>query len=45
MANKHASLEALFTDIAKAIREKTGETNAIAAAQIPIVIREKLQKQ
>ena len=43
MANKHASLDALFTDIADAIREKTGETGTIAAAQIPSVIRESLQ--
>ena len=43
MANKHASLDALFTDIADVIREKTGETGAIAAAQIPSVIRNKLQ--
>ena len=43
MANKHASLDALFTDIADVIREKTGETGAIAAAQFPSVIRNKLQ--
>ena len=43
MANKHASLDALFTDIADAIREKTGEDGTIAAAQIPSVIRESLQ--
>ena len=43
MANKHASLDDLFTDIANAIREKTGDTGTIAAAQIPSVIRERLQ--
>lgn len=43
MANKHASLDALFTDIADVIREKTGETGTIAAAQIPSMIRNKLQ--
>lgn len=43
MANKHASLDALFTDIADVIREKTGETGTIAAAQIPSVIRNNLQ--
>ena len=45
MANKHASLDVLFTDIADAIREKTGETGTIAATQIPSVIRESLQKK
>ena len=35
MANKHASLSALFTDIANAIREKTGDTASIVADQFP----------
>ena len=43
MANKHASLDALFTDIADTIREKTGDTGTIAAAQFPSVIRSSLQ--
>ena len=43
MANKHASLDALFTDIADAIREKTGETASIIADDFPDVIRERLQ--
>ena len=43
MANKHASLDALFTDIADAIREKTGDTATIVADDFPDVIREKLQ--
>ena len=43
MANKHASLDALFTDIADAIREKTGDSGTIAATQIPSVIRGSLQ--
>ena len=43
MANKHANLDALFTDIANAIREKTGESGTIAAAQLPSVIRSSLQ--
>ena len=43
MANKHASLDALFTDIADAIREKTGTTDSIAAVGIPSVIRESLE--
>lgn len=43
MANKHASLDALFTDIANAIREKTGDTATIVADDFPDVIREKLQ--
>ena len=45
MANKHASLDALFADIANAIREKTGTTDSIAAVDIPSLIRENLQKQ
>ena len=43
MANKHASLDALFSDIADAIREKTGETASIAAYYFPDMIRERLQ--
>ena len=43
MANKHASLDALFTDIADAIREKTGDTASIVADDFPNVIRERLQ--
>lgn len=43
MANKHASLAALFTDIAEAIREKTGDTASIVADDFPSVIRERLQ--
>ena len=45
MANKHSNLDSLFTDIADAIREKTGTTDSIAAVDIPSVIRENLQKQ
>ena len=43
MANKHASLDALFTDIADAIREKTGDTASIIADDFPDVIRDRLQ--
>ena len=43
MANKHASLYALFADIADAIREKTGDTATIVADDFPDVIRERLQ--
>ena len=43
MANKHASLGALFADIADAIREKTGDTASIIADDFPGVIRESLQ--
>ena len=43
MANKHASLDALFTDIADAIREKTGDASVIVADDFPDVIRESLQ--
>ena len=43
MANTHASLNALFTDIADAIREKTGDTATIVADDFPDVIREMLQ--
>ena len=44
MANKHASLDALFTDIADAIREKTGGTDTVVASDFPKVIRENLEK-
>ena len=43
MANKHASLDALFADIADAIREKTGTTATIVADDFPDVIRNVLQ--
>ena len=43
MANTHTSLSALFTDIADAIREKTGDTASIVADDFPDVIREMLQ--
>lgn len=42
MSNTHASLSALFTDIADAIRELTGDTGTIVADQFPGVIRSKL---
>ena len=44
MANKHASLDALFTDIADAIREKIGGTDTVVASDFPEVIRESLEK-
>ena len=40
MANKHASLDVLFTDIADAIREKTGDTGTIPAVEFPKTILE-----
>ena len=43
MANKHASLDALFADIANAIREKTGDTGTIPTAEFPSMIRERLE--
>ena len=43
MANKHASLKALFADIADAIREKTREIDSIIADDFPDVIRERLE--
>lgn len=43
MVNKHISLEDLFADIADAIREKTGNTEIIPAAEFPSMIRDKLQ--
>lgn len=39
MANTHSSLSALFTDIADAIRELTGETGTIVADEFPDYIR------
>ena len=39
MANKHNTLRNLFTDIADAIREKTGSTDAIIADNFPNIIR------
>ena len=38
MANKHDTLNSLFTDIADAIREKTGSTEKIVADDFPEVI-------
>lgn len=38
MANAHSTLASLFTDIAKAIRSKTGGTGAIVADQFPDAI-------
>ena len=43
MAETYSTLAALFTDIADAIREKTGETGSIVADDFPDVIRERLQ--
>ena len=43
MANKHASLDALFTDIADAIRELTGDEGIIPAVEFPNMIRNKLE--
>ena len=43
MANKHSTLTGLFTDIADAIREKTGDTATIVADDFPDVIRKRLQ--
>lgn len=43
MANKHSTLTALFTDIADAIREITGDTDLIIADDFPDVIRDRLQ--
>ncbi len=43
MANTHASLTALFADIADAIREKTGDTGTIVADKFPGIIRDNLQ--
>ena len=43
MANKHASLDALFADIADAIREKTGDEGTIPAVEFPNLIRDRLE--
>ena len=43
MAETYSTLAALFTDIADAIREKTGDTATITADDFPDVIRERLQ--
>ena len=43
MAETYLSLVALFTDIADAIREKTGDTDSILADEFPDMIRERLQ--
>ena len=43
MAERHSTLAALFTDIADAIREKTGATATIVADDFPNVIRNVLQ--
>ena len=43
MAETYSSLVALFTDIADAIREKTGDTDSILADEFPDMIRERLQ--
>ena len=45
MSNKHSSLDALFTDIADAIREKTGDTGTIPAVEFPNLIRNRLKKK
>lgn len=39
MANQHTTLSALFTDIASAIREKTGASGTISADTFPAAIR------
>ena len=43
MAKTYSTLAALFTDIADAIREKTGDTASSVADDFPDVIRESLQ--
>ena len=43
MAETYSTLSALFTDIADAIREKTGEADSIIADDFPDMIRERLQ--
>ena len=43
MAETYSTLAALFTDIADAIREKTGDTATIVADDFPDAIRERLQ--
>ena len=42
MSETNPTLTALFTDIADAIREKTGDTATIVADDFPDVIRERL---
>ena len=43
MSETNPTLTALFTDIANAISEKTGDTATIVADDFPDVIRERLQ--
>lgn len=43
MAETYSTLAALFTDIADAIREKTGETDSIVADDFPDMIRDRLR--
>ena len=43
MANKHASLDTLFADIADAIREKIGDEGIIPAVEFPNMIRNRLE--
>ena len=43
MANKHMSLDALFADIADAIREKIGDEGIIPAVEFPNLIRDRLE--
>lgn len=45
MAETYSTLAALFTDIADAIREKTGEADSIVADDFPDMIRERLKKK
>ena len=45
MSETYLTLSALFTDIANAIREKTGETDSIIADDFPDMIRERLKKK
>ena len=42
MANVHSTLTALFTNIANAIRVKTGSTAAIKADDFPTAIAEEI---
>ena len=43
MAETYSTLTALFTDIADAIREKTGDAATIVADDFPDVIRDRLR--
>ena len=43
MSEVYPTLTALFTDIADAIRETTGDTDLIIADDFPDVIRDSLQ--